>query len=85
MQRVFFVYILASHRNGTLYIGVTSNLARRISEHKAGLVPGFTRQYEVNRLVYFEQFESIREARARIRDEAMAPRVEDRTDREVES
>src|SRR4051794_37813814 len=65
MQRAFFVYILASRRNGTLYIGVTSNLSRRISEHKAGLVPGFTRQYEVNRLVYFEQFESVREARAR--------------------
>ena len=65
MQRAFFVYILASRRNGTLYIGVTSNLARRISEHKAGLVPGFTRQYEVNRLVYFAQFESVREARAR--------------------
>jgi putative endonuclease len=65
MQRTFFVYIVASRRNGTLYIGVTNNLARRIAEHKAGLVPGFTRQYEVNRLVYFEQFESIREARAR--------------------
>jgi putative endonuclease len=65
MQRTFFVYILASRRNGTLYIGVTSNLARRVSEHKAGLVPGFTRHYEVHRLVYFEQFESIREARAR--------------------
>jgi putative endonuclease len=65
MQRMFFVYILASRRNGTLYIGVTGNLARRIAEHKAGLVPGFRRQYEVNRLVYFEQFESIREARAR--------------------
>jgi putative endonuclease len=65
MERMFFVYIVASRRNGTLYIGVTNNLARRIAEHKAGLVPGFTRQYEVNRLVYFELFESVREARAR--------------------
>ena len=62
MQRAFFVYIVASRRNGTLYIGVTNNLARRIGEHKAGLVPGFTRQYEVNRLVYFEQFDDIRNA-----------------------
>ncbi len=54
MSRTFFVYILASRRNGTLYIGVTNNLARRIFEHKAKLVPGFTRQYKVDRLVYFE-------------------------------
>jgi predicted GIY-YIG superfamily endonuclease len=45
MDMPFFVYILASKRNGTLYIGVTNNLARRIAEHKAKLVPGFTRQY----------------------------------------
>jgi putative endonuclease len=61
----FFVYILASRRNGTLYIGVTNNLARRVSEHKAKLVPGFTRQYGVDELVYFEAFDSILEARAR--------------------
>jgi putative endonuclease len=65
MPQAYFVYILASGRNGTLYIGVTNNLARRIAEHKAGLVPGFTRQYKVDQLVYFEQFESIRDARAR--------------------
>jgi len=61
----FFVYILASKKNGTLYVGVTNDLARRISEHTAKLVPGFTRQYGVNRLAYFETFESILEARAR--------------------
>jgi putative endonuclease len=65
MRQAFFVYILASRRNGTLYIGVTNNLARRIAQHKAGFVPGFTRQYEVDQLVYFEQFDSILEARAR--------------------
>jgi putative endonuclease len=65
MDMVFFVYILASKRNGTLYVGVTSNLARRMSEHKAKLVPGFTRKYEVDQLVYFETFASILEARAR--------------------
>jgi putative endonuclease len=60
----FFVYILASKPNGTLYIGVTNDLARRLLEHKAKLVPGFTRKYEVNQLVYFEAFETILEARA---------------------
>ena len=65
MEGPFFVYILASKRNGTLYIGVTNNLPRRISEHKAKLVPGFTRQYGVDQLVYFEAFDSILEARAR--------------------
>ena len=46
-----FVYILASKPNGTLYVGVTKNLARRLSEHKAKLVPGFTRKYDVSVLV----------------------------------
>lgn len=61
----YFVYILASKRNGTLYVGTTNNLVRRISEHKAKLVPGFTRQHDVTMLVYFETFESILEARSR--------------------
>ena len=60
-----FVYILASKRNGTLYVGATNDLARRLSEHKAKLVPGFTRKYDVNLLVYFEIFDSVLEARAR--------------------
>jgi putative endonuclease len=61
----FFVYMLASKPNGTLYVGVTNDLARRIAEHKAKLVPGFTREYNVTRLVYFELFETVLEARAR--------------------
>ncbi len=65
MDAQFFVYILASKRNGTLYVGVTNNLVRRIAEHKAKLIPGFTRQYGVDQLVYFEAFASILEARAR--------------------
>jgi putative endonuclease len=65
MHAQFFVYILANKRNGTLYIGVTNNLARRITEHKAKLVPGFTRKYGVDLLVYVEAFDSILEARAR--------------------
>jgi putative endonuclease len=63
----YFVYIVASRRNGTLYIGVTNDLVRRIGEHKARLVPGFTRKYGVDKLVYFEQYASILEARARER------------------
>lgn len=65
MDTSFFVYILASKRNGTLYVGITNNLARRLSEHKAKLVRGFTRKYAVDQLVYFEAFGSIVEARAR--------------------
>ena len=65
MDAPFFLYILASKRNGTLYVGVTNDLARRLSEHKAKLVPGFTRKYEVDQLVYFEAFDFILEARAR--------------------
>ncbi len=65
MDAAFFVYILASKRNGTLYVGVTNDLARRLSEHKAKLVPGFTRKYDVDQLVYFEAYDSILEARAR--------------------
>ena len=48
------VYILASKRNGTLYIGVTSNLLKRASEHKNDLAEGFTKRYGVHRLVYYE-------------------------------
>jgi len=52
----YFVYILASQRNGTLYIGVTNDLIRRMTEHKGKLVPGFTRKYGVDKLVYFEEY-----------------------------
>ncbi|MFI4935926.1 MAG: GIY-YIG nuclease family protein [Caulobacterales bacterium] len=50
----FFVYILASQRNGTLYIGYTDDLGRRMSEHKSGLFKGFTRKYGVGMLVWYE-------------------------------
>jgi putative endonuclease len=65
MDARYFVYILASGRNGTLYIGVTNDLARRMAEHKGKYVPGFTRKYGVDQLVYFDAFDSIFEARAR--------------------
>jgi putative endonuclease len=67
MAGSYFVYILASQRNGTLYVGVTNDLVRRMSEHKGKVVPGFTRKYGVDKLVYFEQYASILEARARER------------------
>ena len=53
------VYILASKRNGTLYIGVTSNLVKRIWEHKNKMVEGFTKRYNVHRLVWYETHESM--------------------------
>ncbi len=59
------VYILASGRNGTLYVGVTSDLAGRISLHKQDLIDGFTKTYGVHKLVYVEYFDSILEAIAR--------------------
>jgi len=54
MEKQFYVYILASKRNGTLYIGVTSALAQRTWQHKNSVVPGFTEKYNVVNLVYYE-------------------------------
>jgi len=54
----YYVYILCSQKNGTLYIGVTSDLNRRMQAHRAKLFSGFTAKYSVNRLVYFEIFDS---------------------------
>ena len=64
---MFYVYLLASRKNGTLYVGVTNDLLRRVGEHKAKLVPGFTRNYSVDRLVYAEPYVSILEERSRER------------------
>ena len=52
--RQFCVYILASGRNGTLYIGITNDLARRVREHKEKLVEGFTKRYGIDKLAYYE-------------------------------
>ena len=65
MSARFFVYILASRYKGTLYVGVTNDLSRRIGQHKGGVVPGFTKRYKVEQLVYFEEYGSILDARAR--------------------
>jgi len=56
MEKNYYVYILASRRNGTLYIGVTSDLIKRVWEHKNKLAEGFTEQYDVSNLVYYEHF-----------------------------
>lgn len=61
-MKSYFVYILASKKNGTLYIGVTSNLQKRIWEHKNKVTEGFTKKYDVNRLVYYEQTNNIESA-----------------------
>lgn len=62
MSRTYYVYILASQRNGTLYIGVTNDLERRAYEHKTKFNKGFTEEYNVNRLVYFEETDDVAEA-----------------------
>jgi putative endonuclease len=62
VEKEFFVYVLASDRNGTLYIGVTSDLIRRIHEHKNDVVDGFTKTYGVHRLVHFEIFSTAETA-----------------------
>jgi putative endonuclease len=58
----YYVYILASKKNGTLYIGVTSDLIRRVYEHKNDFVEGFTKKYAVHDLVYFETTASVESA-----------------------
>lgn len=54
LGKQFYVYILASKRNGTLYTGVTSDLLKRVWEHKEGLIRGFTKKYNIKKLVYYE-------------------------------
>jgi putative endonuclease len=61
----YYVYILASKKNGTLYVGVTSYLVKRVLEHKSDFVEGFTKKYQVHDLVYFEVTESVKSAIAR--------------------
>ena len=61
-RKQYYIYILASKRNGTLYIGVTNDLIRRIEEHKNGLVEGFTNKYNVKMLVYYEITENVQSA-----------------------
>jgi putative endonuclease len=57
-----YVYIMANRPNGTLYVGVTNDLVRRVYEHREGLIRGFTKTYGLKKLIYFEQYDDIREA-----------------------
>ncbi|WP_372368685.1 GIY-YIG nuclease family protein [Candidatus Uabimicrobium sp. HlEnr_7] len=58
----YFVYILASRKNGTLYVGVTNDIERRMYEHKSKFTRGFTQKYSVNKLVYIEMFTEVYDA-----------------------
>jgi putative endonuclease len=62
MRKDSYIYILASNRHGTLYVGVTSDLVKRISEHKSKQVKGFSKKYNVTTLVYYEVHAGIEEA-----------------------
>jgi len=62
IERSYWVYIVASQIGGTLYIGVTNNLVRRVYEHRMGLAEGFTKKHGIHRLVYFEQCGDIESA-----------------------
>ncbi len=59
METKFYVYIMANKRNGTIYVGVTNSLARRVFEHREGLVEGFTKRYGLKMLVYYEVYDSV--------------------------
>ena len=61
----YFVYILTNVTRGVLYVGVTNDLVRRLGQHRSKVVPGFTKAHGLHRLVYFEVYASITEARAR--------------------
>ena len=62
MNKQYYVYILANKKNGTLYVGVTSDLVKRIYEHKEGVVEGFKKKYGLKLLVYYEIYYDIKEA-----------------------
>ena len=58
-SKTYYVYILTSKRNGTLYVGVTNDLKRRIYEHKNNLIKGFTQKYNIHNLVYYEETNDV--------------------------
>jgi putative endonuclease len=70
-----YVYIMASGRNGTLYIGVTSDLVKRAWEHRNGVVPGFTRKYGCKLLVWYEEHDDLQDARLRVLNMMMGKRL----------
>ncbi len=75
MERTYWVYILASRKHGTLYIGCTSDLSRRIEQHRSGAVRSFTKRHGVFRLVHAESFATLVEARERERRLKRWPRA----------
>lgn len=62
MKKQYYVYILASKKNGTLYIGVTNNLIKRVFEHKNNLAEGFTQKYRVHNIVYYKVYNDVYDA-----------------------
>jgi putative endonuclease len=70
-----YVYIVTNRRNGTLYLGVTSNLPRRAFEHREGVIDGFTKRYGLKKLVYYEDFDDIRDAIQREKNMKHWPRA----------
>ena len=75
-DRSYWVYILASAIGGTLYVGVTNDLVRRVYEHRMGLADGFTKKYRIHRLIYFEQHSEIEAAILREKRRKMESGVE---------
>ena len=65
MEKAGYVYIMANRKNGTIYIGATSDLAKRVYEHREGTIAGFTKTHGCKRLVWFEAFDDIQQARHR--------------------
>ena len=61
-MKSYYVYILASKRNGTLYIGITNSLLRRVYEHKNDLIDGFSKLYHIHTLVYYQRFDDVKSA-----------------------
>ncbi len=62
MMKTYFVYILTTKNNKMLYVGVTNSLQRRIEEHKQKLIPGYTEKYNLNKLVYYQEFSDVNDA-----------------------
>ena len=65
MEKPGYVYIMANRKNGTIYIGVTSDLTKRVWEHREGLIAGFTKRYGCKQLIWYEAFEDLEQARLR--------------------
>ncbi len=65
MNKQYYIYIMINKLNRVLYTGLTSNLEKRVYEHKSKLIEGFTKKYNVDKLVYYEEFDDINEAIAR--------------------